>query len=51
MAVDMFIKIDSVKGESQDKTHKDADRRVGLVLGHVAYPAPRTWAGAPGRAR
>ncbi len=23
MAVDMFIKIDDVKGESQDKTHKD----------------------------
>ena len=23
MAVDMFIKIDSVKGEAQDKTHKD----------------------------
>ena len=35
MAVDMFIKIGDLKGESRDATHKGVDRRSGMELGYV----------------
>ncbi len=48
MAVDMFIKIGALKGESRDHDTQGEDRRPGLELGHVATAAPRTSAAARG---
>ena len=51
MAVDIFLKLDGIKGESKDGKHKDDDRSPVLVLGHVAVRHAPHRAAAPAPAR
>jgi len=46
MAVDMFMKIDNVKGEAQDKAYKD---KIDVLAWSWGRPTrdPRTWAAVP----